>query len=66
MKQTPRQSKKNWLPWVLLLTLCAPGFLQAGQPTDEIQGTVEKAMAILKDLGLKAESRKKERREQIR
>ena len=64
MKQ--RRSNKTWLIWAALLTLCAPALLHAGQPTEEVQATVEKAMAVLRNPGLKVENRRNERRDQIR
>ncbi|MGH7847938.1 MAG: MlaC/ttg2D family ABC transporter substrate-binding protein [Candidatus Binatia bacterium] len=64
MKQ--KRNNKLWLTWIALLFFCAPGLLHAGPPTEEIQATVEKAMAVLRDPTLKAENRRNERRDQIR
>ena len=64
MKQ--KRSNRLWLVAITLLAFCIPGLLHAGQPTDEIQATVEKAMAVLRNPALKAEDRRHERRDQIR
>jgi len=39
---------------------------QAGVPTEQIKGTVDKAVLVLKDPRLKPEPKTKERREQLR
>lgn len=38
----------------------------AGVPTEQIQGTVDKAVAVLKDMSLKSDAKTKERRELLR
>lgn len=50
---------------LLALVLCA-GSARAGMPTDQIKGTVDKAVLILKDPRLKPPARIKERRDQLR
>ena len=59
-------SKPLCLIWIVLFTASAPATLHAGAPTEEIQKTVDKAIAVLKNPSLKSESRRKERRDQIR
>jgi phospholipid transport system substrate-binding protein len=52
----------------LLLWICVstPYPAMAGPPTEQIRGTVDRALAILKNPALKSEARKKERRDQLR
>src|SRR5688500_11302484 len=47
------------------LVLCAAS-ARAGMPTDQIKGTVDKAVLVLKDPSLKPPARIKERRDQLR
>jgi phospholipid transport system substrate-binding protein len=54
-----------WL-WIALFAAATPSMLLAGAPTEEIQKTVDKAVAVLKNPGLKSDGKKKERRDQIR
>ena len=39
-----------WL-WIVLLVASTPSLLLAGAPTEEIQKTVDRAVAVLKKLG---------------
>jgi phospholipid transport system substrate-binding protein len=54
-----------WL-WIALFTASTPSVLFAGGPTEEVQKTVDRAVAVLKNPSLKSEGKKKERRDQIR
>ena len=54
-----------WL-WIALFTASTPSVLFAGAPTEEVQKTVDRAVAVLKNPSLKSEGKKKERRDQIR
>jgi phospholipid transport system substrate-binding protein len=51
------------LVFALVLTR---GTAQAGVPTDQIKGTVDKAVSVLKDSRLKPPAKTKERRDQLR
>lgn len=51
---------------LLLFFLVSPFPLNAGDPTDQIRGSVDKAIAVLKNPRFKSEARKKERREQLK
>ena len=54
---------------VLLLFFClvaAPHPASAGAPTEQVQGTVDNILAILKNPRLRGDAAKKERREQLR
>jgi phospholipid transport system substrate-binding protein len=52
---------------VLALALALSiGTARAGVPTDQIKGTVDKALSVLKDPRLKPAARTKERRDQLR
>ena len=54
---------------VLLLFFClvaTPNPARAGAPTEQVQGTVDNILAILKNPRLKGDAAKKERREQLR
>ena len=50
----------------ILALLLGWGTARAGVPTDQIKGTVEKAVSVLKDPRLKPAARTKERRDQLR
>jgi phospholipid transport system substrate-binding protein len=50
---------------LLALLLCAAS-ARAGMPTDQIKGTVDKAVSVLKDPSLKPPARTRERRDQLR
>ena len=54
-----------WL-WIAFFAAATPSMLLAGAPTEEIQKTVDRAVAVLKNPGLKLDGKKKERRDQIR
>jgi len=54
-----------WL-WIALFAASTPSVLFAGAPTEEIQKTVDRTAAVLKNPSLKSEGKKKERRDQIR
>jgi phospholipid transport system substrate-binding protein len=56
---------KTCVTALLALVLCA-GSVHAGMPTDQIKGTVDKAVLVLKDPRLKPPARIKERRDQLR
>ncbi len=51
---------------LLLTLLFLTASAQAGVPTDQIKGTVDKAVLVLKDPSLKPAAKTKERREQLR
>jgi len=52
---------------LLLLTfILIPSPLSAGAPTDQVRTTVDKALTILKNQGLKSEAKKRESRDQLR
>lgn len=50
----------------VLAILLTPAHATAGLPTDQIKSTVDKALVVLKDPGLKPASKTKERREQLK
>jgi len=52
--------------FTLFLYILPPSPLRAGPPTDQVRGTVNNVLIVLKNPTLKSDSRKKERREQIR
>jgi phospholipid transport system substrate-binding protein len=57
---------KRWVALVGISYLLIAFPLSAGAPTDQVQATVEKVLAILQDPRLKSEAKRKERRDQLR
>ena len=61
---------KNLFKKILIVIALAAVFhgtpANAGVPTEQVRGTVDQVIAILQDPSLKAESKQKERREQLR
>jgi phospholipid transport system substrate-binding protein len=51
---------------LLISYLTLPWTATAGAPTDQVRASVDNILAILRNPGLKAESRKKDRRDQLR
>jgi phospholipid transport system substrate-binding protein len=51
---------------LLLVLALSSAHATAGVPTDQIKATVDKALVVLKDPGLKSASKNKERREQLK
>jgi phospholipid transport system substrate-binding protein len=64
----PRSNRIALTAAALLLLAAAlePARATAGVPTEQIKATVDKAVLVLKDPGLRAESKTKERRDQLR
>src|SRR5919106_1348471 len=64
----PRSNRIALTAAALLLLAAAlePDRATAGVPTKQIKATVDKAVLVLKDPGLRAESKTKERRDQLR
>jgi phospholipid transport system substrate-binding protein len=62
------QSKLNVKIFVVLIGVLSfvPGSALAGVPTDQIKGTVDKAVSVLKDPRLKPAAKLKERRDQLK
>jgi phospholipid transport system substrate-binding protein len=60
------QLLKTVLIMVGLVALFHAATAEGGVPTDQVRGTVDQVIAILQDPALKAESRQKERRDQLR
>jgi len=58
--------RKSWAPVAGILYLAIALPVSAGPATDQIQGTVEKVISILKDAQLKTGGKKKERLDQLR
>ena len=52
--------------FLLLVLALSSAHATAGVPTDQIKATVDKALVVLKDPGLKSASKNKERREQLK
>jgi phospholipid transport system substrate-binding protein len=52
--------------FLLLVLALSSAHGTAGVPTDQIKATVDKALVVLKDPGLKSASKNKERREQLK
>lgn len=63
---TQKLNKPIYWLWIALFAAWTPSVLLAGAPTEEIQKTVDKAVAVLKNPSLKSDGKKKERRDQIR
>jgi phospholipid transport system substrate-binding protein len=59
------RNRKSAITLLLVLVLSS-GTAVAGLPTDQIKSTVEKALTVLKDPGLKPPAKLKERRDQLR
>ena len=51
---------------LLFFYLVFPFPINAGAPTDQVRGTVDNVLGILKNPSLKSDSRKRERRDQLR
>jgi phospholipid transport system substrate-binding protein len=64
--QTP--SRRIIIAWGLLTAAlwAFPGFSYAGAPTEQIRGTIDRAIEILKDPALAAKEKREERRELLR
>jgi phospholipid transport system substrate-binding protein len=64
--QTP--SRRIFFAWALLTVALwiFPGFSLAGAPTAQIRGTIDRAIAILKDPALAAKEKREERRDLLR
>jgi phospholipid transport system substrate-binding protein len=59
-------SKLGWVGWSGLIVLLLAQTAAAGAPTDQTRTTVDKVLGILNNAELRAEGKKKERREQLR
>ena len=64
--QTP--SRRNYYAWALLTAAlwAFPGFSLAGAPTEQIRGTIDRAIETLKDPALAAKGKREERRGLLR
>jgi phospholipid transport system substrate-binding protein len=65
MNRNNRFAMKTFAAFLLALALL-PRVAFAGLPTDQIKGTVEKALVVLKDPRLKPAAKLKERRDQLK
>jgi phospholipid transport system substrate-binding protein len=66
MKRAARSKLSHKIVILALATLFASTSAQAGVPTEQIKGTVDKAVAVLKDPRLKPPAKLQERRNQLR
>jgi phospholipid transport system substrate-binding protein len=60
--------RRLWAPWALLAIALwgFPAPSRAGEPTDQIRGTIDRAIEILKDPMLSAKEKREERRELLK
>jgi phospholipid transport system substrate-binding protein len=61
-------SRRIFFAWALLTAALSafPGFSFAGAPTEQIRGTIDRVIEILKDPALAAKGKREERRELLR
>jgi len=61
-------SRRIFSAWALLTAAlwAFPGFSLAGAPTEQIRGTIDRAIGIIKDLALAAKGKREERRGLLR
>ena len=64
-----RGSRRGWVAGVaalLAIAFCAPGVARGGQPTEQIRGAIERALAITQRSDLQGDAKKPERRALLR